>query len=137
MLQSPHDHKRALPVTESRAGGLHAETRGRISHEETRALAGDLGMTADDLLRRRQGQALNAEQALAARQLVSKSGNELVNLAKRVKGGSDEDLAAFRQAWVRHVARSEEHTSELQSLMRISYAVFCLKKKKKNNNYRH
>src|SRR3546814_4272856 len=34
--------------------------------------------------------------------------------------------------------RSEEHTSELQSLMRISYAVFCLKKKKKNrNNNRH
>src|SRR3546814_4475797 len=32
-------------------------------------------------------------------------------------------------------ARSEEHTSELQSLMRISYAVFCLKKKKKNKNY--
>src|SRR3546814_5326925 len=30
--------------------------------------------------------------------------------------------------------RSEEHTSELQSLMRISYAVFCLKKKTKNNN---
>src|SRR3546814_10902608 len=29
------------------------------------------------------------------------------------------------------IARSEEHTSELQSLMRISYAVFCLKKKKK------
>src|SRR3546814_8700429 len=29
-----------------------------------------------------------------------------------------------------HEARSEEHTSELQSLMRISYAVFCLKKKK-------
>src|SRR3546814_1419393 len=31
------------------------------------------------------------------------------------------------------VERSEEHTSELQSLMRISYAVFCLKKKKYNN----
>src|SRR3546814_10029987 len=31
-------------------------------------------------------------------------------------------------------ARSEEHTSELQSLMRISYAVFCLKKKKKKHN---
>src|SRR3546814_7196625 len=30
--------------------------------------------------------------------------------------------------------RSEEHTSELQSLMRISYAVFCLKKKKKTHN---
>src|SRR3546814_8082766 len=33
--------------------------------------------------------------------------------------------------------RSEEHTSELQSLMRISYAVFCLKKKNKNNNQNH
>src|SRR3546814_1092146 len=32
------------------------------------------------------------------------------------------------------LARSEEHTSELQSLMRISYAVFCLKKKKKKCN---
>src|SRR3546814_9392425 len=31
-------------------------------------------------------------------------------------------------------ARSEEHTSELQSLMRISYAVFCLKKKKQKKN---
>src|SRR3546814_3913425 len=31
------------------------------------------------------------------------------------------------------VSRSEEHTSELQSLMRISYAVFCLKKKKNYN----
>src|SRR3546814_6862997 len=30
--------------------------------------------------------------------------------------------------------RSEEHTSELQSLMRISYAVFCLKKKNENNH---
>src|SRR3546814_8141645 len=36
-------------------------------------------------------------------------------------------------------ARSEEHTSELQSLMRISYAVFCLKKKNKHQTtaYRH
>src|SRR3546814_2251396 len=33
-------------------------------------------------------------------------------------------------------ARSEEHTSELQSLMRISYAVFCLKKKKQNKHSR-
>src|SRR3546814_1492807 len=32
--------------------------------------------------------------------------------------------------------RSEEHTSELQSLMRISYAVFCLKKKTKENKHR-
>src|SRR3546814_6529504 len=41
--------------------------------------------------------------------------------------------AGGRTAAGRH--RSEEHTSELQSLMRISYAVFCLKKKKRNNDY--
>src|SRR3546814_5728982 len=35
----------------------------------------------------------------------------------------------------RFAGRSEEHTSELQSLMRISYAVFCLKKKKKQLIY--
>src|SRR3546814_8349881 len=35
------------------------------------------------------------------------------------------------------LARSEEHTSELQSLMRISYAVFCLKKKNKTQNTTH
>src|SRR3546814_8357942 len=35
---------------------------------------------------------------------------------------------------IRLTLRSEEHTSELQSLMRISYAVFCLKKKNHNNN---
>src|SRR3546814_3203473 len=38
----------------------------------------------------------------------------------------------FYGAYARDPERSEEHTSELQSLMRISYAVFCLKKK---NNY--
>src|SRR3546814_8452083 len=37
----------------------------------------------------------------------------------------------------RGFARSEEHTSELQSLMRISYAVFCLKKKKTTTHTEH
>src|SRR3546814_7588861 len=43
------------------------------------------------------------------------------------------DLRIERLARLRDLVRSEEHTSELQSLMRISYAVFCLKKKKKKN----
>src|SRR3546814_4754882 len=42
-----------------------------------------------------------------------------------------EDVRRHLFAFVLHRVRSEEHTSELQSLMRISYAVFCLKKKKK------
>src|SRR3546814_3263437 len=39
------------------------------------------------------------------------------------------------EAMAQEAGRSEEHTSELQSLMRISYAVFCLKKKNKRNRY--
>src|SRR3546814_6595369 len=42
-------------------------------------------------------------------------------------------MRAPRQSRYRARTRSEEHTSELQSLMRISYAVFCLKKKQKIN----
>src|SRR3546814_6751149 len=43
-------------------------------------------------------------------------------------------LSSNRPTPPKETPRSEEHTSELQSLMRISYAVFCLKKKNKNNN---
>src|SRR3546814_4675782 len=44
---------------------------------------------------------------------------------------------AYRFADQAHLGRSEEHTSELQSLMRISYAVFCLKKKTTHTNHRY
>src|SRR3546814_2260730 len=43
-------------------------------------------------------------------------------------GPTDRPIQTGRMLWSQD--RSEEHTSELQSLMRISYAVFCLKKKK-------
>src|SRR3546814_1248803 len=46
-------------------------------------------------------------------------------------------ILAPRNAKRPNPARSEEHTSELQSLMRISYAVFCLKKKKKKKRKKH
>src|SRR3546814_8684538 len=44
-------------------------------------------------------------------------------------GADAVDLGPHRDQAVAQIDRSEEHTSELQSLMRISYAVFCLKKK--------
>src|SRR3546814_9363698 len=44
---------------------------------------------------------------------------------------------ASRSRARRRTRRSEEHTSELQSLMRISYAVFCLKKKKKPKQHQY
>src|SRR3546814_3965544 len=59
----------------------------------------------------------------------------LDELASKIPVISSKDIAAnpgrLFEALFAMIERSEEHTSELQSLMRISYAVFCLKKKKK------
>src|SRR3546814_2460455 len=58
------------------------------------------------------------------------------NRVKVYRTGDTDNIAVFAHASGSGVAgfyiRSEEHTSELQSLMRISYAVFCLKKKNTN-----
>src|SRR3546814_3727247 len=54
-------------------------------------------------------------------------GENTVAVPMLVGAGDHIDMGAGRR--VRSLARSEEHTSELQSLMRISYAVFCLKNK--------
>src|SRR3546814_8649789 len=57
---------------------------------------------------------------------------ELVELLAEIElGGGGDAVGAVAEECL--VERSEEHTSELQSLMRISYAVFCLKKKNKHN----
>ncbi|HKX79703.1 MAG TPA: hypothetical protein VJM34_14385, partial [Novosphingobium sp.] len=109
-LSSPQDIKRALDMTQRRVG-FDAATRGRVSNVETERLAGELGMTPEALLSRRKGQALNAEEALAARQILAKSGNELVNAAKaiqRLETPGDDAIADFRQKWVRHVAIQEQ-----------------------------
>src|SRR3546814_2243541 len=58
----------------------------------------------------------------------------------RIGAGQPRNLVGDDRAQIGRLApgepRSEEHTSELQSLMRISYAVFCLKKKKSHRNTR-
>src|SRR3546814_1337469 len=52
---------------------------------------------------------------------------------KSAIGRTDPMAMSIRSSPCACARRSEEHTSELQSLMRISYAVFCLKKKKKSH----
>src|SRR3546814_6617685 len=64
----------------------------------------------------------------AARILPEVSLEELKQLSRQAS------LVETDPAARAYVERSEEHTSELQSLMRNSYAVFCLKKKKQNKN---
>src|SRR3546814_4446341 len=66
--------------------------------------------------------------------LAEQVGGDDVRLVLRI--GDDDDLARPRDHVDadQPVKRSEEHTSELQSLMRISYAVFCLKNKNNKKN---
>src|SRR3546814_3316417 len=63
-----------------------------------------------------------------------RSGHRHGSPARRPACGDGLRFCFFSPVQQQRSIRSEEHTSELQSLMRISYAVFCLKKKKKVNN---
>lgn len=109
-IESAEDIGRLLQHVEESFGGFDAARRGRMDFGEIQALADELGMTADDLLRRRPGQALNAEQALAARSILAKSSDEVIELAGRARGGSDADRTAFAEALLRHAAIQEQVT---------------------------
>src|SRR3546814_3101607 len=69
--------------------------------------------------------------------VVSEVGKDVVRftmLTRKADAQMDFDFAKVVEASKDNPVRSEEHTSELQSLMRNSYAVFCLTKKNINNN---
>src|SRR3546814_3990866 len=69
----------------------------------------------------------NTNEFISTRRYMARIGSVRITLRK--------EHVSVSTAQPRKV-RSEEHTSELQSLMRISYAVFCLKKKKNNTTYK-
>src|SRR3546814_6560825 len=98
--------------------------RGGVNREDSVA---DLGLDRARALEQRQRRhlldALDHRQADAAHALAGIAEQQELRRAARTCLGLGRFLAV-------PPGRSEEHTSELQSLMRISYAVFCLKKKK-------
>src|SRR3546814_7069906 len=103
---------------------MHAKLMGaagqRLQLDPRRAVARAL----DDPVARLRGQPLIVDvHLLAARPGLL--GKRQVDLALRDVGHADDDRPI---GLARAAIRSEEHTSELQSLMSISYAVFCLKK---------
>src|SRR3546814_4370708 len=98
---------RDLAVAQVHAGGAHADQRGRQGRQPAAARGGGGVDDHVELAERAQVLVVARMHVLGQAQLV------------------DQGVGAGA------VARSEEHTSELQSLMRTSYAVFCLKKKKK------
>src|SRR3546814_6074721 len=76
----------------------------------------------------------NNELAGAARKYWSAEGYTPGGVLREVDYAAASKGLDPRLKGIKIVDRSEEHTSELQSLMRISYAVFCLKKKKKTKD---
>src|SRR3546814_6868575 len=72
------------------------------------------------------------EQGGLARTRGTHQRDEVALVDVQVQAVQHGDLLRAALVGLGEVARSEEHTSELQSLMRISYAVFCLKKKTKH-----
>src|SRR3546814_2356755 len=87
-------------------------------HHATRELVNDDNLVIlDDIIR------VALEHDICAQGLVHMMNN--LRIFKVIEVGTDKQTRILQH-------RSEEHTSELQSLMLISYAVFCLKKKKEN-----
>src|SRR3546814_9535711 len=79
---------------------------------------------------------LGAAEALRAGKLLERAQARQEQFEQALAEGANNAAALQKAADNLFAKRSEEHTSELQSLMRISYAVFCLKKKKKKTKYK-
>src|SRR3546814_4677733 len=116
----PADLKFRLQIGEHEAAVLEIEDR----LAERLAIAGIFDRVVEGALRRRLRRHRDRQPFL--RQLAHQIDEALPLFSKAV----GDRHAHVVEEQLRRVRRSEEHTSELQSLMRISYAVFCLKKKK-------
>src|SRR3546814_1054034 len=120
--------------------GRQLEVLQQRAHDRLRAVGGDLQphraqvAAADQLVAQRQRKVLDF--LLVDDQLRVAGDAELVRALDLHSREHLRDELGEHRGQENEVMRSEEHTSELQSLMRISYAVFCLKKKNRHNNYK-
>src|SRR3546814_4210999 len=103
------------PIVTNVIAGSPAATAGLVPGDEITSFNGSRIIMAADV-----------------RQHIMIQPNKAVEI-EILRGNAARKLTATLSEQTVQDDRSEEHTSELQSLMRISYAVFCLKKKKKHN----
>ena len=110
-INTPDDVRSVIgQMAERYAPAIDAARRGVRSNEATAEAADALGMTTEQLLARRSGQAFNAEEALAARRLLAASGERLSELARlsATPTASPADLFAFRRMLATHYAIQNE-----------------------------
>src|SRR3546814_4066533 len=103
----------------------------RISDWSSDVCSSDLREAADARVPRQDTDV--AQVARGTRQADERQGE----LSRRKIGGRTDRVPPVDVLSRLSAERSEEHTSELQSLMRISYAVFCLQKNKQNTTQKH
>lgn len=110
-INEPADVQKVIgDMADAFSGQIDAARRGVQTNEETSKLAAKIGMTPADLLNRRKGAPLNAEQALAARQLLNSSAEKLLEVAKVASGpnAGTIDLYNFRKMVSIHSAIQAE-----------------------------
>lgn len=110
-LETTEDIDRVLKATAQTFKGEIDKVRRSIkTNEQTAELADEMGFTVSDLLSRQEGQAFNAEQALAARKLMVSSATKLKELAFKVKSpdASDIDRLQLRKALSLHAAVQQQ-----------------------------
>lgn len=107
-IAAPEDVLRVIREAAETHDEFMPARRGAMTLQDTQDLAEALGMTPEKLAAREIGQAFNAEQAVAARNLLVQSADNVRDLARAAKGGSETDLLAFQQAVTRHAAIQEQ-----------------------------
>lgn len=105
---APEDVKAVIKQTAAENAEFLPARRGVITQAETRDMAGLLGMSAEDLGKRRIGQAFNAEEMLAARSLLVNQATKVRDLARIARDGSAAEKAQFAQEVTRLVAIQEQ-----------------------------
>src|SRR3546814_2481014 len=149
----PHAHHPAAAASADVDVPVTAEAAVAVAERFNSALSsGDLAtveaLLAADVLILESGGAEHSREEYMGHHAVSDAAflkgahRQLLRQRARTAGefawvGTESELHAQKDGKPLTVQRSEEHTSELQSLMRNSYAVFCLKKKRKKNKYTH
>lgn len=107
-IGAPEDVKDVIrQVAEENQNFVEAR-RGVMSLAETEQLAEAVGLSPEYLMKRKVGEAFNAEQAVAARQALVQSATEVRDLAARAAGGAEADLLKFQEVMTRHVAIQEQ-----------------------------
>ena len=110
-IAEPGDVKAVIAeMAEKFKGSIKEAQRGTITHRETLALADDLGLDVGTLLTRQKGQALNAEQLVAARKLWGASAENLLEAARKAAAPNAGELDQFafrRMLAVHHAVQAE------------------------------